>query len=226
MYRYPLMLRHGIQRIQCPILTRSPRLCVRAMSTGANTLNVRGPGADQLAAQGCGGACSRRVSALLALPVTLGSQRGHSTPSTFRLGKVKVRPELLWPAAIRVLRAREHSEPAPVPIGRTPRPPRRDTPKVDVSDLSTYMTALPYWQLSEDKTTIRRSFTARNFMAAIQFFNKVAEVAEAEGHHPDLHLTNFREVWTADNQKAGTRVDAGGLALSRSTARFGPSKRD
>jgi pterin-4a-carbinolamine dehydratase len=30
--------------------------------------------------------------------------------------------------------------------------------------------------------------------AAVKFFNQVAEVAEAEGHHPDLHLTNYREV--------------------------------
>ncbi|KXZ50470.1 hypothetical protein GPECTOR_16g644 [Gonium pectorale] len=41
---------------------------------------------------------------------------------------------------------------------------------------------------------ITRTFTAKNFMAAIRFFNHVAEVAEAEGHHPDLHLRNFREV--------------------------------
>lgn len=95
-----------------------------------------------------------------------------------------------------------------------------------MADLSKYMTALPSWQLSEDKATIKRSFTARNFMAAIQFFNKVAEVAEAEGHHPDLHLTNFREVWKTDKQIAGTRVDAGGFGLSRSCARVGSSKND
>ena len=28
----------------------------------------------------------------------------------------------------------------------------------------------------------------------MSFFNKVAELAEAEGHHPDLHLTSYREV--------------------------------
>jgi 4a-hydroxytetrahydrobiopterin dehydratase len=28
----------------------------------------------------------------------------------------------------------------------------------------------------------------------VKFFNQVAEVAEEEGHHPDLHLTNYREV--------------------------------
>jgi pterin-4a-carbinolamine dehydratase len=30
--------------------------------------------------------------------------------------------------------------------------------------------------------------------AAVKFFNQVAELAEEEGHHPDLHLTNYREV--------------------------------
>lgn len=35
---------------------------------------------------------------------------------------------------------------------------------------------------------------AKNFVAAIDFFNAVKEVAEAENHHPDLHLVNYREV--------------------------------
>jgi 4a-hydroxytetrahydrobiopterin dehydratase len=30
--------------------------------------------------------------------------------------------------------------------------------------------------------------------AAVKFFNEVMEVAEAEGHHPDLHLTGYRNV--------------------------------
>lgn len=30
--------------------------------------------------------------------------------------------------------------------------------------------------------------------AAVKFFDQVAEIAEEEGHHPDLHLTNYREV--------------------------------
>ncbi|GLC42308.1 hypothetical protein PLESTB_000661200 [Pleodorina starrii] len=70
----------------------------------------------------------------------------------------------------------------------------RDTPKVEPAELEEYMRALPAWHLNADKTMITRTFTAKNFMAAIRFFNKLAEVAEAEGHHPDLHLRNFREV--------------------------------
>eukprot|EP00775_Hariotina_reticulata_P006205 gene6205-6441_t len=56
------------------------------------------------------------------------------------------------------------------------------------------MAALPAWQLSHDQTSISRRFTAKNFVSAVKFFNAVCEVAEAEGHHPDLHLTNYRDV--------------------------------
>ena len=37
-------------------------------------------------------------------------------------------------------------------------------------------------------------------MAGIDFFNKVAALAQEEGHHPDLHLEGYRqvavEIWT------------------------------
>ena len=35
----------------------------------------------------------------------------------------------------------------------------------------------------------------KNFMTGIDFFNRVAQVAEDEGHHPDLHLEGYRNVW-------------------------------
>lgn len=31
-------------------------------------------------------------------------------------------------------------------------------------------------------------------LAAIAFFEEVMKVAESEGHHPDLHLTSYRDV--------------------------------
>lgn len=36
--------------------------------------------------------------------------------------------------------------------------------------------------------------TLSDCFAAISYFNRVMEIAEVEGHHPDLHLTNFRDV--------------------------------
>jgi len=50
------------------------------------------------------------------------------------------------------------------------------------------------WELVEGGIKIRRNWTAKNFMAGIDFFNKVAALAEDEGHHPDLHLEGYRNV--------------------------------
>jgi len=35
----------------------------------------------------------------------------------------------------------------------------------------------------------------KNFVAGVEFFTRVAELAESEGHHPDLHLDGYRHVW-------------------------------
>lgn len=56
------------------------------------------------------------------------------------------------------------------------------------------------WRLTHEGQRIRKDWVARNFMAAIDFFNRVAALAEEEGHHPDLHLEGYRkvsiEIWT------------------------------
>ncbi len=56
------------------------------------------------------------------------------------------------------------------------------------------------WSLVEGGQRIRRNWTVKNFMAGIDFFNKVAALAEDEGHHPDMHLEGYRQVaielWT------------------------------
>lgn len=34
----------------------------------------------------------------------------------------------------------------------------------------------------------------RNFQAGLELFKRIGEVAEAEGHHPDLHLEGYNRV--------------------------------
>lgn len=53
------------------------------------------------------------------------------------------------------------------------------------------------WALDPDARRITRSWTMKDFMAAIDFFNKVAAIAEEEDHHPDLHLEGYRKVTIA-----------------------------
>jgi 4a-hydroxytetrahydrobiopterin dehydratase len=73
-------------------------------------------------------------------------------------------------------------------------------PRLTESEVDALLVNLPGWTTSEAGQRIRREWKAKHFMAAIEFFNKVAELAEAEGHHPDLHLVGYRdvaiEIWT------------------------------
>ncbi len=59
---------------------------------------------------------------------------------------------------------------------------------------------VPGWELLSGPDRIRKTWVVRNFQAGMNFFARVTEVAEAEGHHPDLHLVGYRnvsiEIWT------------------------------
>jgi 4a-hydroxytetrahydrobiopterin dehydratase len=80
------------------------------------------------------------------------------------------------------------------------KPCEGDVPAVLRAEAERLLEKLPNWQLTEDGKRIRREWSAENFMSAMDFFNRVAELAEAEGHHPDLHLVGYRnitiELWT------------------------------
>jgi len=56
------------------------------------------------------------------------------------------------------------------------------------------------WQLTHEGQRIRKDWTVKNFLAGMDFFNACAKVAEADGHHPDLHIEGYRnvsvELWT------------------------------
>ncbi len=49
------------------------------------------------------------------------------------------------------------------------------------------------WILHESGTAIQRPFKHKTFQAAIAFVVAVAELAETEGHHPDISI-NYRRV--------------------------------
>src|SRR5947207_11716752 len=51
---------------------------------------------------------------------------------------------------------------------------------------------LPGWKLTEDGKRIRREWVVKDFLTGISFFDEVARLAEAEQHHPDLHLAGYR----------------------------------
>ncbi len=48
---------------------------------------------------------------------------------------------------------------------------------------------LSEWTLWPDASTISKSFKFKNFKEAFAFAAKVTDIAEEEGHHPDLSIS-------------------------------------
>lgn len=54
------------------------------------------------------------------------------------------------------------------------------------------------WEVINNRK-IRRQFKFKDFKTAVAFVNKVADLAESENHHPDIHIYYNRviiELWT------------------------------
>ena len=62
------------------------------------------------------------------------------------------------------------------------------------ADVDAKMADRPLWALSADRVRMRREFVAKDFVAAMAFLNAAAGIAEEQGHHPDLHVTGYRNV--------------------------------
>ena len=45
-----------------------------------------------------------------------------------------------------------------------------------------------------DGKWIERTIRFKNFVEMMQGVNQIADLAESEGHHPDLHLTGYRNL--------------------------------
>ena len=62
---------------------------------------------------------------------------------------------------------------------------------------------VPGWKVTEDQSEkvkefglgakISKEFKFKDFISAINFVNNIAEIAEGEGHHPDIHI-NYNKV--------------------------------
>ena len=49
-----------------------------------------------------------------------------------------------------------------------------------------FQSRAPEWELRDDARRIDRTFRFRNFREALAFVQRVGELAETEGHHPDI----------------------------------------
>lgn len=60
-------------------------------------------------------------------------------------------------------------------------------------DAQDYLDETPGWSLDADAKVISKQFKFKDFIGAINFVDSVAEIAEMEGHHPNIHV-NYNKV--------------------------------
>ena len=61
-------------------------------------------------------------------------------------------------------------------------------PPFTTTQIAEYMPQVNGWDLIDDKK-IAKNYKFKDFVEAMQFVNKVADIAESEGHHPDISIS-------------------------------------
>ena len=62
------------------------------------------------------------------------------------------------------------------------------------SEIATTLSSLNGWSLTTGKPQIEKTFVRSNFVDAVGFIQKIAEIAERHDHHPDVLLHGYKNV--------------------------------
>ena len=68
------------------------------------------------------------------------------------------------------------------------------TPSLKGEEIQEYLGQLQSDWKAIDEKKIQKQFSLKNFKEALAFINKVGEIAESEGHHPDIRLFGYKNV--------------------------------
>ena len=63
-----------------------------------------------------------------------------------------------------------------------------------IEETRSHLGEVPGWVLGQDGKSIERAYLLKNFVAGVNFINKIKDIAEDEMHHPDLYLTRFKNL--------------------------------
>lgn len=65
---------------------------------------------------------------------------------------------------------------------------------LSLNEVKDYLRQIPNWQLAENGKSISRQFVMKDFVSAVELIGQIARIAEEDDHHPDLHLTGYRNL--------------------------------
>lgn len=80
---------------------------------------------------------------------------------------------------------------------------KKDSASATKPQVTSYLGQLPGWKVLEPEEVPRleRTFSFKNFLEALDFVNRVGEIAEEVNHHPEILFTWGRATvrwWTHD----------------------------
>jgi len=58
----------------------------------------------------------------------------------------------------------------------------------DEKKISEYLSKLDNWSVNDEQKMIFKKYIFKTFKQALNFTNKIGQLAEKEGHHPDISL--------------------------------------
>ncbi len=59
-------------------------------------------------------------------------------------------------------------------------------PPLNLEEAQKRLAQTPAWNLLHEGTRLERRFAFKDYLAALDFVNRVGAIAEREGHHPDI----------------------------------------
>ena len=64
-------------------------------------------------------------------------------------------------------------------------PCRGGVPPMQGEEIKQFSSQLPYWEVVNEHH-LQRSFRFKDFLETLDFVNRIGELAEEQGHHPDI----------------------------------------
>ena len=65
---------------------------------------------------------------------------------------------------------------------------------LSISQINENLSRLSDWSLEDNGKSIVKNLEFQDFEEAVDFINKITEIAEAEGHHPDIKLYDYNNL--------------------------------
>ncbi len=65
------------------------------------------------------------------------------------------------------------------------------------AEVNSYRNQTPGWQIvtnAQGHRCLRQQWKVKSFKAGLEAFDRIGQIAEEEGHHPDLHLEGYNTV--------------------------------